>query len=158
MRCGASNKCTLPLGDMCRGTVNIRSRMALGAQAHQDVELSCCASIFFSSASTRFSKSSTSINLATVLSADTSCVADPIETSPEAARATIDLAWLDRSSPLILRREAKSLWTSRVGFEGFGLQAKPRPAGCGQILPAPSVRTTRLHHRSGIHRLWNLRC
>jgi hypothetical protein len=30
----ASNKCTLPLGDMCRGTVDIRSRMALGAQAH----------------------------------------------------------------------------------------------------------------------------
>ena len=26
-----------------------------------------------------------------------------------------------------------SLWTSRVGFEGFGLQAKPRPAECRRM-------------------------
>ena len=31
------------------------------------------------------------------------------------------------------RREAKSLRTSRRGFEGFGLQDKPRPAACRRI-------------------------
>ena len=30
-----------------------------------------------------------------------------------------------------------SLRTSRVGFEGFGLQAKPRPAGCRRIPRSP---------------------
>jgi hypothetical protein len=33
-----------------------------------------------------------------------------------------------------------SLRTSRVGFEGFGLQAKPRPAECRRIPRSPPVR------------------
>ena len=32
-----------------------------------------------------------------------------------------------------------SLRTSREGFEGFGLQAKPRPAVCRRIPPSPPV-------------------
>jgi len=34
------------------------------------------------------------------------------------------------------RREAKSLRTSRGGFEEFGLQTKPRPAVCRRIPPS----------------------
>ena len=32
-----------------------------------------------------------------------------------------------------------SLRTSRAGFEGFGLQAKPRPAECRRIPRSPPV-------------------
>ena len=37
------------------------------------------------------------------------------------------------------RRLAKSLRTSRRGFEGFGLQAKPRPAECRRIPLSPPI-------------------
>jgi hypothetical protein len=37
------------------------------------------------------------------------------------------------------RRLAKSLRTSRSGFEGFGWQAKPRPAECRRISLSPPM-------------------
>ncbi|MEY2824374.1 MAG: hypothetical protein RLZ64_912 [Pseudomonadota bacterium] len=40
---------------------------------------------------------------------------------------------MPRKGHCCLWREAKSLRTSRVEFEGFGLQDKPRPSGCGRI-------------------------
>ena len=37
------------------------------------------------------------------------------------------------------KETAMSLRTSRVGFEGLGLQAKPRPAVCRRIPRSPPV-------------------
>ena len=59
---------------------------------------------------------------------------------------SLGLRQLYEKRPLIQRafffdkEAAISLRTSRAGFEGFGLQAKPRPAECRRIPRSPPVK------------------
>ena len=46
---------------------------------------------------------------------------------------------MPREGHCCFRREVKSLRTSRGGFEGLGMQAKSRPAGCRRISLSPPV-------------------